>query len=111
LVKAVNVKKPFSSFMLLFLILSLFIGSQFVGLVSANFLPAPVPNHSIEITEDGIVTGTDKIQRSGNIYTFTGDIVGSIVIFRSGIVVDGAGYTLQGNGDRTGIWLQAQNNV
>jgi len=111
LVKAVNVKKPFSSFMLLFLILSLFIGSQFIGLVSANFLPAPVPNHSIEITEDGIVTGTDKIQRSGNIYTFTGDIVGSIVIFRSGIVVDGAGYTLQGNGDRTGIWLQAQNNV
>jgi len=65
-----------------------------------------VPDHSIEIAEDGDVNGTDKIQRSGNVYTFTGDIVGSIVVFRNGIVIDGAGYTLQGNGTRTGIWLQ-----
>jgi parallel beta-helix repeat protein len=111
LVKAVNLKKLFSSFILLFLALSLCCSLQFVCLVSANFLPTPVPAHSIEITEDGDVTGTDKIQRSSNLYTFTGDIVGSIVIFRSGVVVDGAGYTLQGNGDRTGIWLQAENNV
>jgi len=80
-------------------------------LVSANFFPPPVPDHSIEITEDGAVNGTDKIQRSGNLYTFTENIVGSIVVFRSGIVIDGAGYTLQGNGTLTGIWLQAENNV
>jgi len=80
-------------------------------LVSANFFPPPVPDHSIEITEDGAVNGTDQIQRSGNIYTFTGDIVGSIVVFRSGIVIDGAGYALQGNGARTGIWFQGENNV
>jgi parallel beta-helix repeat protein len=104
-------KKTFFSFVLLFLTLSLFSSSQFVDLVSANFFPAPVPEHSIEITAGGDVTGTDKIQRSGNLYTFTGDIVGSIVIFRDGIVVDGAGYTLQGNGYRAGIWLQAINNV
>ena len=111
MVKAVNLKKLFSSFVLLFLTLSLFSDSQFFGLVSANFLPAPVPEHSIEITAGGDVTGTDKIQRSGNLYTFTGDIAGSIVVFRSGIVIDGAGYTLQGNGTLTGIWLQAKNNV
>jgi len=70
-----------------------------------------MPTHSIEITKDGNVTGTDKIQRSGNLYTFTGDIIGNIVIFRSGIVVDGTGYTLQGNGSRTGIWLQDRYNV
>ena len=104
-------KKIVSSFILLFLGLSLCCSLQFVGLVSANFLPAPVPDHNIEITEDGAVNGTDKIQRSGNVYTFTGDIVGSIVVFRNGIVIDGAGYTLQGNGTRTGIWLQEKNNV
>ncbi len=96
----------FVSFLLFLLTLSLFSGSQFVGLVSANFFPAPVPEHTIEITANGDVIGTDKIQRNGNIYTFTGDIVGSIVIFRDGIVVDGAGYTLQGNGYRTGVWFQ-----
>jgi len=111
LVKAVNVKKLFSSFILLSLILFLFSGSQFVNFVSANFSFPMMPTHSIEITEDGAVTGTDKIHRSGNIYTFTGDIMGSIVIFRSGIVVDGAGYTLQGNGSRTGFWLQEKHDV
>jgi parallel beta-helix repeat protein len=105
------VKKLFSSFILLFVVFSLCCSLQFVGLVSANFLPAPVPNHTIEITADGDVNGTDRIQRSGSLYTFTGDIVGSIVIFRNDIVVDGAGYTLEGNGDRTGIWLQAKSNV
>jgi parallel beta-helix repeat protein len=111
LVKAVNVKKIFSSFILLSLILFLFSGSQFVNLVSANFSFPMMPTHSIEITKDGNVTGTDKIQRSGNLYTFTGDIMGNIVIFRSGIVVDGAGYTLQGNGSRTGFWLQEKHDV
>jgi parallel beta-helix repeat protein len=104
-------KKIVFSFILLFLALSLCCSLQFAGLVSANFFPAPVPDHSIEITEDGAINGTDRIQRSGNVYTFTGDIVGSIVVFRSGIVVDGAGYTLQGNGTRTGIWLQGENDV
>ena len=111
MVKAVNVKKLFSSFILLFLAFSLCCSLQFVGLVSANFLPAPVPNHTVEITADGDVNGTDRIQRSGSLYTFTGDIVGSIVIFRDDVVVDGAGYTLEGNGDRTGVWLQAKSNV
>jgi len=101
-----HLKSGFVSLFLFLLVLSLFTGSQFVVLVSANFFPAPVPDHTIEITANGDVTGTDKIQRIGNVYTFTGDIVGSIVIFRNGIVVDGAGYTLQGNGYRTGVWFQ-----
>ncbi|HDQ06649.1 MAG TPA: DUF1565 domain-containing protein [Candidatus Bathyarchaeota archaeon] len=111
IVRVSNMKKLVSSTMILFLALSLFCSLQFVGSVSANFFPAPVPAHSIEITEDGDITGTDKIQRSGNVYTFTGDVEGTIVVSRSGIVVDGAGYTLQGNGTLTGVWLQEKNNV
>ena len=33
----------------------------------------------IYIRADGSVEGTDKIQREGTVYTFTGDIKGSIV--------------------------------
>ncbi len=99
-------KQQFSSFILLLLILSLVYVPQSIGIVSANFFPAPIPDHTIEITASGAVMGTDKIQQSCNIYTFKADIVGSLVIFRNGIVIDGAGYTLQGNGDRTGIWFQ-----
>ncbi len=104
-------KKIVSSFVLLFLAFSLFCSLQSVPSVSANFFPAPVPDHTIEITEGGEVSGTDQIQRSGNVYTFKENIVGSIVVSRSGIVVDGAGFTLQGNGSLTGIWLQAKSNV
>ncbi len=48
----------------------------------------------IYIREDGIVEGTDKIQREENIYTFTGNINGEIVVEKNDIVVDGAGYVL-----------------
>jgi len=54
---------------------------------------------TIYIREDGSVEGTDKIQRDGNVYTFTGNIDGRIEVQRDNIVVDGAGYTLQGTGD------------
>jgi len=104
-------KKLAASFVLLFLALSLFSGLQFVCSVSANFLPASVPEHSIEITEDGDVTGTDLIQRGGNVYTFTGDVDGSIVVACDDVIIDGAGYTLQGNGKLTGVWLQERYNV
>jgi len=104
-------KKLFSSSVLLFLLLFLFSCSCFVNFVSANFSFPVMPSHSIEITKDGNVTGTDLIQRSGDLYTFTGDIMGNIVIFRGGIVVDGAGYTLQGNGSNVGIWVQEISDV
>ncbi len=104
-------KKVVASFILFLLSLSLFSALQFVGLVSANFIPAQVPTHSIEITDEGDVNGTDLIQRNDNIYTFTGDVKGTIVVFRNDIVIDGAGYTLQGNGDLSGVWLQEKYNV
>jgi parallel beta-helix repeat protein len=105
-----KIKSIVSLCILLFLAFSLCCSLQFISSVSANFLPAPVPEHSIEITVDGI-EGTNKIRRNGNVYTFTENIKGNIVVFRNNIVINGAGYTLQGKGALTGIWLQAKSNV
>ena len=48
------------------------------------------------IREDGSVSGTDRIQRLGDVYTLTGNISGGIQVQRSNIVLDGAGYTISG---------------
>ncbi len=61
-------------------------------------LPAFAQSSTITIKEDGNVSGTDRIQRLGNIYTLTGDISGSIQIQKSNVVLDGAGFTLRGRG-------------
>jgi parallel beta-helix repeat protein len=53
----------------------------------------------IYIRAEGSVEGTDKIQREGNIYTFTNNIKGSIIVEKDNILVDGAKYTLQGDGE------------
>lgn len=51
----------------------------------------------IFIRADGSIEGTNKIHRSGNLYTFTGDIEESygIIVEKSNIVIDGKGHTLQ----------------
>jgi len=67
---------------------------------------------TIYIKSDGnIEPPTESIQRIGNTYTFTDNINDSIVIQKDHIVVDGAGYTLQGAGNRTGIYLTGRSNV
>ena len=53
----------------------------------------------IYVKADGRVEGTDMIQRSGDAYTFLGNVLMGIQIQRSNIVVNGAGYTLQGDGE------------
>jgi len=66
---------------------------------------------TIYIRADGSVQGTDKIQRDGNVYTFTGNINDSIVVERDNIVVDGADHTVQGTGNGIGIDLSGRSNV
>ena len=66
---------------------------------------------TIYIRADGSVEGTDKIQRAGHIYTFTDNINDSIVVEKDNIMLDGAGYTLQGTGSGTGIDLTERNNI
>ena len=65
----------------------------------------------IYIRADGSVEGTDEIQRVGDVYTFTGNIEGSIFVEKNAIVIDGAGYKLQSSGDSVGIDLRQRNNV
>jgi len=65
----------------------------------------------IYIRADGSVEGTDEIQRVGDVYTFRGNVEGSIFVERDAIVIDGAGYKLQGSGDNVGIDLRHRNNV
>jgi putative cofactor-binding repeat protein/parallel beta-helix repeat protein len=76
----------------------------------------------IRITPDGTVEGTDKIQRDGNVYTFTGDIngylnstfgdlKGFLLVMRDNVVIDGAGHTLQCNGTGVGIFMRSMHNV
>jgi parallel beta-helix repeat protein len=60
---------------------------------------------TIYIKANGIVEGTDKIQRNENVYTLTGNISVGIQVQKSYIVIDGAGYAIEGSGEEVGIDL------
>ncbi len=92
------------------LLASTLTGIIFVDTTGGNFLPAPIPP-GIHIASDGSVNGTNKIQCAGDVYTFTGDVNNTIVVLRSDIVIDGAGYALTGNGATDGVCLRGVNNV
>jgi parallel beta-helix repeat protein len=67
---------------------------------------------TIYIRADGLVDGTDKIATADNVtYTFIGNVSDSIVVLRNNIVIDGAGFTLQGTGSEAGINLSGRTNV
>jgi len=55
-------------------------------------------SETIYIRADGTVEGTDKIKRVGNVYSFTDHIYDGIIVMRENVVIDGAGFTLQGTG-------------
>jgi parallel beta-helix repeat protein len=93
-----------------FLLFSSAAGMLFVESSSANFFPEQAP-YGIRIDSDGSVTGTDKISRNLNVYTFTGDIDGGIAILADGVLLDGAGYTLRGLGSDSGVFLQERDDV
>jgi parallel beta-helix repeat protein len=98
-----NMKKTTTTFTLALVLSLTLVSLQEIRIVNAG--------DTIYIGADGTVDGTDKLYRDGNVYTFTGNIYDPIVVVRDNIVVDGAGYTLQGNGSYTGIRLQERNSV
>jgi len=101
----VPIMKEVGAVLIVLLVLSFAVVSLLIiGVVKAE--------NTIYIRADGSVEGTDKIQRDGNIYTFTDNIVNqSIVVEKDNIVVDGAGYTLEGDGTIESIWLENRRNV
>jgi len=80
-------------------------------LVSVSEIGIVKAQSTIYITVDGTVEGTDKIQRDENVYTFTDNINDSIAVEKDDVVIDGAGYSLQGNGSRFGIDISERSNV
>ena len=103
-------KKPTIAIALTLILSFALISLQEIGIVIAD--------STVYIRADGIVEGTDKIQRDGNVYTFTGNIYNSIIVERDSIVVDGAGYILQGTYNRTqgdpwltGMMMYGRSNV
>ena len=97
-----------SAFVLLLVLCSAFVLFTAIEIVYAS--------GTIYIRAEGSIEGTSKIQREGNVYTFTGDISDSLVVERDNIVVDGAGHVLEGTeteegGTEKGIDLTGRSNV
>jgi hypothetical protein len=85
----------------LFLFSAIIVENQSYKLVIAQ------TSETIFIRDDGSIEGTNKIQRNGNLYTFTGNISGNMQIQKSNIIIDGTGFTLQGN-NGTGIAISRE---
>jgi len=79
----------------------------------ANLIYVASASGTIYIRADGSVDPpTAPISSVDNVtYTFTDNILDGIVVERDDVVVDGAGYTVQGTGSGTGIDLSFRNNV
>jgi parallel beta-helix repeat protein len=88
-------------------------GMQFVRLAEANFMPMQIPQPAFIIKSGGSVyPSMAPIQRDGNVYTFTDDIVGYTIASEvENIVIDGGGYSLIGNGNSTGIFILNRNGI
>jgi len=68
--------------------------------------------NTIYIKADGSVDpSTAQIQRDIDVYTFRGDIYGSIVIQRNNTIIDGKDFTLEGNGTDSGIYSRGTHNL
>jgi parallel beta-helix repeat protein len=80
-----------------------------VGMLSLSFKAHNVEaSGTIYIRADGSIDPpTVPISTTDNVtYTFTGNIYDSIVVERDSIIIDGAGYTVQRTGYRTGVGIE-----
>ena len=93
-------KRP-GVFLLIFaLLFATVIVNQSVNLADAQLSPTTKSYPTITIMSNGRVKGTDLIHRDGDVYTFRGDILGTIKVEKDGIIIDGDGYAL--SADRAG---------
>jgi len=83
------------------------------------YLYMTAPKHGVEsgpfyIKVDGVVEpSTASIRRSGDVYTFTSNVHGPVIVEKDNVVVDGAGFTVQGSGvnGSKGVYLSGRKNV
>jgi len=79
---------------------------------------AQLSETNIFINPDGSISGTDKIQKNGDVYTIASDLSGSvrngqafITILKNNVVLDGAGHTLTGTGTGIAILIEQKSNI
>jgi hypothetical protein len=80
----------------------------------ANMFPTPLPpTRTAYIRHDGSVEpSTLPMKREGNIYTFTSEIFNyTLEVQCDNVVIDGAGFALQGIGHYVGITLSNRHSV
>lgn len=106
-------KKTASTTVLMLLLSLMLVSLPEINIAEANIMPIPTPQPAIIIRSDGSVEpSTAPIQRSGRVYTLTDDIVGyTIAVERDNIALDGGGYTIQGNGNSTGVFIKNRDQV
>ena len=71
--------------------------------LTLGFQPDRAPGTACIRANGSVDPATAPIARDGDVYTFTDDIYGSIVLLKGDVVVDGADFVLQGTGSGTGI--------
>jgi parallel beta-helix repeat protein len=105
-------KTPFITALFLALLFCLLLIGH-VDLARANFLPPPPELPHVYIRSDGsLEPSTLPIQRTGDTFLFHGDLYNvTLEVQRGSILIDGAGYTLQGNGTGLGIILNSTGSV
>lgn len=107
-------RKALAFSLLLAFLFSTMVDSQLVQFSSANFFPDPGPDlPRIYIRSNGsIEPATAPIERSGNLYKLTDNIVMyTVELQRDNIVLDGAGYAIQGNASRIKGYDDGNNGV
>jgi parallel beta-helix repeat protein len=85
----------------------------FLGIITLafNVKPAQADGQTIYINADGSITpvGAPIVTSNKILYTFSDNISNPITVERSGVVIDGAGTTMHGNGSGTAILLDGIN--
>ena len=100
------------------LLVLVFLTASSLLMAKPAFSSTDIPG-AIIITENGSIEGTNKIQRLGNVYTFTGDIeisgeytYSAIQVLKDNIVIDGAHHALKTqDAGNVGIDLSERNDV
>jgi parallel beta-helix repeat protein len=91
---------------LLIIVLAIF------SFTAAQSIPNPKQYPTVYIRPDGSIQGTDRIVTHDNAsYFLVDDINASLIVQKDHTVIDGAGHTIQGAANGTGIDLTDRNNV
>ena len=103
-------KKALALTLVIALLLST-VSMEFIGIANADpYVPPEEPPSGYMINSDGRYVG-ENLRRNGDTYTLTGNINCPIAILCNNIVLDGAGYSVQGNGVSAGIWLRYRSGL